>query len=63
MVPVAPFETYIKLAVGETTMDWAFPADNEGRVKGEPESRVNSPRVVSMLKTEIEALTAGVVVP
>src|SRR5215472_5375462 len=44
-------------------MDCAFPADSEGRIKGDPETRVNSPRVVSTLKTEIEALTAGEDVP
>jgi hypothetical protein len=44
-------------------MDCAFPADNEGRINGDPETRVNKPRVVSTLKTEIVAFTKGEAVP
>ena len=59
MVPDEPLETYKKPAVGETARNCGFGAMRDANAKGDPETGVNRPRAGSMLKTEIEAGTAG----
>src|SRR5450432_2814695 len=63
MLPDTPFETYKKPAVGEIARNCGFGALTDVNVNGDPATGVNNPRVVSMLKTEIDAGTTGTVDP
>src|ERR1041385_459107 len=59
MLPDAPFDTYKKPCVGEIAINCGFGAASEANANGDPATGLRSPRVVSILKTEIEAGTAG----
>src|ERR1700704_1102854 len=59
IVPEAPLETYRNPAVGETIRNCGFGATRDANGNGDPATGVNKPRVASMLKTEMEAGTAG----
>ena len=63
MLPDAPLETYKKPAVGETARNCGFGVTSDANANGDPDTGVNRPRAGSMLKTDIEAETAGDVDP